>query len=207
MAAAIGKGVLGVILAGGLGTRLRAVVADKPKVLAEVNGRPFLSYLLTQFERAGIEKCVLCTGHLAEQVEQIFGEQFGKMSLAYSREEAPLGTAGAFRLAAGAYPFEHYLLMNGDSWCSVDLAKVIKFHLNSKADATITSVKLDERGRFGSLDIGANGKVLGFREKDSSSSGWINAGIYIISHGLASAIPAGKPLSLEKDFFPRWLQK
>ncbi len=88
-----------VILAGGLGTRLRSVVADRPKVIAEVGGRPFLSYLLDQLGTAGIEYVVLCTGHLGQQVRAIFGDSYATMKLVYSHEEAPMGTGGALPLA------------------------------------------------------------------------------------------------------------
>jgi NDP-sugar pyrophosphorylase family protein len=88
-----------VILAGGLGTRLRSVVADKPKVLARVHGKPFLSLLLDQLAAAGIRSAVLCTGYLGEQVQAEFGDSYGSIRLAYSQESSPLGTAGALRLA------------------------------------------------------------------------------------------------------------
>ena len=88
------------ILAGGLGTRLRPVLADRPKVLAEINGRPFLACLLDQLANAGCRSVILCTGYLGEQIYSAFGESYGSLlRLGYSREERPLGTAGALRLA------------------------------------------------------------------------------------------------------------
>src|SRR5215210_9346159 len=91
--------VTAVILAGGLGTRLRSAVADRPKVMAEIHGRPFLAYLLDQLFAAGVGRVVLCTGYMGEQVSSFFGESYGPLRLTYSRESAPLGTGGALRLA------------------------------------------------------------------------------------------------------------
>ncbi len=87
------------ILAGGLGTRLRSVVADRPKVLAEIHERPFLAYLLDQLAAAGVRNVVICTGYLGERVRAIFGNSYGEMQLHYSQESSPMGTAGALRLA------------------------------------------------------------------------------------------------------------
>src|SRR2546426_1458133 len=109
------------ILVGGLGTRLRAVVADRQKVLAPVAGRPFLEQLLDQLTAAGLKRVVLCTGHKAEQVEQTIGREYRGMSIGYSREPEPLGTAGAFRQALSLLDTDPVLACNGDSFCEVDL--------------------------------------------------------------------------------------
>src|SRR2546430_13300038 len=93
--------VAAVILAGGMGTRLRTVVADRPKVLAPVAGRPFLTYLLDQIADAGIQRAVLSTGHMAEQFASIIGDRYRGIELVYAREKLPLGTGGAIRFAAG----------------------------------------------------------------------------------------------------------
>src|SRR5690242_14144702 len=97
--AAIPQGVSAAILAGGLGTRLRSVVADRPKVLAPVGGRPFLTYLLGQLARAGVQEVVLLVGYGADQVRSTFGADYDGLRLLYSEETAPLGTGGAVRLA------------------------------------------------------------------------------------------------------------
>ena len=87
------------VLAGGLGTRLRPVVADRPKVLAQIRSQPFLTYLLDQIAAAGCRSVVLCTGYLGEQIESTFGKNYGPLRLIYSREQEPLGTAGSLKLA------------------------------------------------------------------------------------------------------------
>ena len=115
--------VTAVILAGGLGTRLRSVIADRPKVLAEVRGRPFLAYLLDQLIVAGSRSVVLCTGYCGEQILRTFGERYGPLRLSYSQERTPLGTAGALRAGLGQFGSDSVLALNGDSYCSLDLKK------------------------------------------------------------------------------------
>ncbi|MGB9105690.1 MAG: HAD-IIIA family hydrolase, partial [Terriglobales bacterium] len=110
------------VLAGGLGKRLQSVISDRPKVLAPVAGRPFLAYLLEQLVQAGAGKAVICTGHLAEQVRATFGGSFGPMPLIYSQEQQPLGTAGALRQALPLLDSDPVLVLNGDSYCDVDIA-------------------------------------------------------------------------------------
>src|SRR5437899_2628493 len=105
------------ILVGGLGTRLRGIVADRPKVLAEVRGRPFLAYLLDQLVASGFQDVVLCTGYRSEQVKEVFGDGYGPLRIVYSEETVPLGTAGALRLALPLLQSETILVMNGDSFC------------------------------------------------------------------------------------------
>src|SRR4028119_1495914 len=104
------------ILAGGLGTRLRAVVSDRPKVLAKVQERPFLAYLLQQLARSGIKSAVLCTGYMGEQVKIAFGDSCDSMRLLYSQETSQLDTAGALRLALPLIQSSSVLVMNGDSF-------------------------------------------------------------------------------------------
>src|SRR5262245_29284658 len=104
------------ILVGGLGARLRSALTDRPKALAPVDGRPFLAFLLGQLPAAGIRRVVLCTGYRAHQVEETFGSRYGDLALTYSREETPLGTGGALRLAVPRMDAERFLVLNGDSY-------------------------------------------------------------------------------------------
>src|ERR1051326_2110224 len=104
------------ILAGGLGSRLRSVVSDRPKVLAPVNGRPFLAILLDQLVESGAESVALCTGYLGEQVESAFGSVYRNLKIFYSREQSPLGTAGALRLGLPPLSARSILGMNGGSF-------------------------------------------------------------------------------------------
>src|SRR4051794_21216429 len=115
------------ILVGGLGSRLRSEIGERPKPLADIHGRPFLTYLLEQLETAGIRHVVLCTGFRGDMGETALGSSFGEMPLEYSQEPMPLGTAGALRLALPKVRSHTVLAMNGDSYCDVNLAELWKF--------------------------------------------------------------------------------
>lgn len=192
-----------VILAGGLGTRLREVVADRPKVLAVVNGRPFLACLLDRLIDAGIRRVVLCTGYMAELVRDTFGDSYRGMVLCYSREVAPLGTGGALRLALPLIDSDPVLVLNGDSFCDADLGLFARQHLAAAALASLVLVKVKDIARYGAVDVDEAGSVSSFREKGSQSGeGMINAGVYLLARSVIAAIPEGKPVSLEREVFP-----
>ena len=195
------------ILAGGLGTRLRSVVADRPKVLAPVAGRRFLAYLLDQLADAGFERAVICTGYLGEQVSEAFGEHWRKLRLHYSQETEPLGTAGALRLALDAIDTDQVLVLNGDSFCDVDLTGMAEFHRMRQARATIALADVPDISRYGAVQLGVAGAVGGFTEKGSVGPGLINAGVYLLERRLIESVPSGSFVSIERDCFPDWVGK
>jgi NDP-sugar pyrophosphorylase family protein len=210
--------ISGAILAGGLGTRLRAVVSDRPKVLASVRGRPFLAYLLDQFGEAGIGRVVLMTGYLAAQIQDEFGDLYQTIRLAYSTESAPVGTGGALRLAFPLLfpdvPVEDnevsrtILVMNGDSYCATDLAAFVESHRRQSAAASLVLTHVPDTSRFGKVDVAEDGRVERFLEKQGAGgAGWINAGIYLINRNLVAEIPAGRAVSIEREMFPTWSQR
>jgi NDP-sugar pyrophosphorylase family protein len=194
------------ILAGGLGTRLRPAIGERPKVLAEIDGRPFLAYLLDQVAAAGFREVVLCVGFRAEEVERALGSAHGPLRLRYSREAAPLGTAGALRLALPALAGEAALVMNGDSYCGADLAAAWRWHRERASEATLLLVEVADSARYGKVELGEDGAICRFVEKqDAGGAGWINAGIYLLARSRIERIPAETPLSLERDVFPGWV--
>ncbi len=196
------------ILAGGLGTRLRSVVNNRPKVLAEIHGRPFLAYLLDQLAAAGVRHVVLCTGYLGAQVQKMFGDSYDKLRLVYSREPAPLDTAGALRLALPLFKSDSVMVMNGDSFCDVDLSFFWNWHCQHEAHASMVLVEAADMGRFGSVEVNPIGEVIGFQEKSMRGrSGWINAGIYLIASSLIETIPEKGAVSLEHAMFPAWIDR
>jgi D-glycero-alpha-D-manno-heptose 1-phosphate guanylyltransferase len=198
--------ITAVVLAGGLGTRLRAVVADRPKVLAKVRGRPFLAYLLDQLRAAGIRHAVICTGHLGEHIRDAFGDAYRGVRLRYSQESAPLGTGGALRLAEPCLDSDPVLVLNGDSFCQSPLAAVAERHAFHRAAATIVLAKVEDTRRYGRVALGEDDVVTAFEEKGNTAGpGWINAGIYFLDKNLLHAIPAAEMVSLEKDVFPSWI--
>lgn len=199
------KDVTFAILAGGLGTRLQPVIGDHPKVLAQVSGRPFLCYLLDQIEAAGGVGVVLCTGYRGGEVQATIGTTYGRLSLTYSHETAPLGTAGALRLAMPLFK-PRVIAMNGDSYCPVNLAAVWAWHALSGARATLVMTEVPDTGRYGRIRFDADRRILEFVEKGMfHGRGWINAGIYCLERELLGSIPAGRSVSLERETFPAWI--
>ncbi|KAF5415374.1 MAG: hypothetical protein C5S49_05915 [Candidatus Methanogaster sp.] len=198
--------ITAVILAGGLGTRLRKVVSDRSKVMSDVCERPFLSYLLDQLADAGFKHVVLCTGYLGEQVQKVFGSKYGSLRLSYSQETEPLGTAGAIRLALPLFKSKSLLILNGDSFFETDLKSFVEQHYEKGSNASLLLVEMPDTSHYGSVNVDANNMVKSFDEKVSNSRhGWVNSGVYLIEEHMIRRIPASKSVSLEHEMFPAWI--
>jgi D-glycero-alpha-D-manno-heptose 1-phosphate guanylyltransferase len=194
------------ILAGGLGTRLRPALPGVPKVLARVGGRPFVSLLLDNLASAGIQQAILLTGYRGDQVRQALGVEHQGMALRYSEETSPLGTAGAVRQALPLLQTDTFLLLNGDSICRVDLARLLARHDKHQADVTLTVAHVGDASRFGRVEMKAHGRVSRFVEKqDNAGPGWINAGVYALNRELFQEIPLREYCSLERELLPVWV--
>ena len=194
------------ILAGGMGTRLRSVLPERPKVLAPVRGRPFLTYLLDQLAAEEVREVVFCIGYMADAVEETLGARYQTIRLTYSRESEPLGTGGALRQALPFFPSDPVLVMNGDSFVGVDLAGYVRWFLRKKLEVSLVLARVSDTGRFGRVTIDEKGRIQGFEEKGAHQGpGWINAGVYLLRKGIFQFIPPGKSFSLERELFPRLL--
>lgn len=187
-----------VILAGGFGTRLAAVVSDVPKPMAPVAGRPFLERLLDRLETQGIRHAVLAVGYRSGVIRSHFGSTRGDLKLSYSEETEPLGTGGALRLAFDAQSLARAIALNGDTWCDVDLADLSRAHLAAGVEATLTLVQQPDASRFGTVEVDGRGRVTGFREK-RPGAGLINAGVYALERRVFDLAPPGTRFSFEND--------
>jgi D-glycero-alpha-D-manno-heptose 1-phosphate guanylyltransferase len=197
------------LLVGGLGTRLRSVVPLTPKPLASVGNSSFLELLVRQLKRQGICRLLMCTGYLSDQIEREFGNgRAWDIAIEYSKEVSPMGTGGAVKLAeAHLKGASDFLVMNGDSFLEVDLPELIRFHHAREAFATIAVVRVGNAGRYGTVEMGPDGRVAGFTEKSGSElPGLINGGVYVFNRSVLEYFPEG-PASLEKDVFPRLLSR
>jgi NDP-sugar pyrophosphorylase family protein len=200
--------VKAVILAGGMGTRLRKVVSDRPKVTAEINGKPFLCYLFDQLADTGIERIVISTGYMADTVEDTMGASYKSIYVDYSKEEIPLGTAGALKLAGQAIDTEYCLVMNGDSYTEFDPVSLFMIHKQKNANIIILVKAVPDTSRFGAIQMNKQNEIVRFVEKgDSTGAGFINAGVYIMKTSALQKIPDKAPCSLEYDFFPAMIGK
>jgi len=194
-----------VILAGGMGTRLKTVVSDRPKPLAHINGRPFLDLLVENLRLQGLRRFVFCVGHQREKIIDHFKSRNDSEFL-FSEESRPLGTGGAVRHALPLIRGTPFLLLNGDSYCNVNLNELLTFHNNRKARASIVVSESQGRNDGGNIDLADDGRIISFREKISDSLGnssLINAGIYVLPRDLPSTWQAKDPFSLERDAFPQ----
>jgi len=201
-------GFTAVVLAGGLGTRLRSVVGDRPKALAPVGDEPFLGLLLDQLAAAGCRRIVLCTGHLGEQIEREFGREHGGVPLVYSRERTPLGTGGALRLCLPLLADDAVLVTNGDSYADADLRGFVA-RARLRAGASLLAVEVADTVRYGRLDLRrANDgslQVVACREKGVSGRGPIHAGLVWLPVGHLAALPSERPVSFETEVLPTLL--
>jgi len=200
--------VTAVILAGGLGTRLRQVVSDQPKVMAQINGKPFIAYLLDQLVAAGIGRVIISTGYMADIVEDTIGARYNGLHVDYSREETPLGTAGALKLAEQIVDSEYCLVMNGDSYTEFDAISLFISHKQKNANITILVKAVSNTSHFGTIQMNKQNEIIKFMEKESSTNiGLINTGIYIMKTSTLQKIPNKTPCSLEYNFFPAMIGK
>lgn len=198
-----------VLLVGGKGTRLRSVLPTTPKPLASVGSKSFLDLLVRQLRYQGIRRLIMCTGYLAAQIENEFGDGQGlDVVIQYSKEPNPLGTAGAVKFAQPyVQDASDFLVMNGDSFLEIDFHRLIKFHQDHAGIATIAALLVNNAGRYGTLQIGDNGRVTGFLEKTGADApGLINGGVYVFNRAIFDRIP-DEPASLEKEIFPRLLDR
>ena len=200
--------IAAVLLVGGLGTRLRSVVPSAPKPLASIGDKSFLELLVRQLRYQGIRRLVMCTGYLSDQIENEFGDgRLLNVTIEYSRELQPLGTAGAVKLArAYVEKTSDFIVMNGDSFLEIDFQHLVRFHREHGGMVTMAVLQVRNAGRFGTVRMDSTGQVISFSEKTGlESPGIINAGVYIFDHALLEHIPEGN-VSLERDVFPRILR-
>jgi D-glycero-alpha-D-manno-heptose 1-phosphate guanylyltransferase len=170
-----------IILAGGLGTRLRSVVADLPKCMAPVNGRPFLDILIERLRRQGAGRIILSTGYLSEVVEDWVRTHHPGEDILFSREETPLGTGGAILKALAFSEREDVLVCNGDTLFDVDVASLYTFHRSQGGECTIALKPMRDFERYGTVELGEDGWIRAFREKEPCQEGLINGGVYVIN--------------------------
>ncbi len=194
------------ILAGGLGTRLRPVLQHAPKPMAQVCGRPFLTCLLDQIESIGARQVILCTGYMGEVISTEIGPRWGRLDIRYSHEESPLGTAGALGNALPMLGADRAMVLNGDSLIDADLKAFVQWHMHNRYWASMMITHVQDSSRFGTVEWRGDRSVSAFHEKARNrGEGWINAGVYVMDRDALESIPETTPCSLETEVFPRWI--
>jgi D-glycero-alpha-D-manno-heptose 1-phosphate guanylyltransferase len=174
-------GMEAIILAGGFGTRLQSVVKELPKPMALINDRPFLAYMLSYLKRFDVHSIVLSVGYKKESIQAYFHDAFEGIPLCYACEDEPLGTGGAIKQALKHTKDDYVLVLNGDTFFSIDLNA---FWRTPCTDVLIAVKQMRESERYGSLEIDLAGKIRAFHEKKWMQKGYINGGIYKIRRNL-----------------------
>jgi NDP-sugar pyrophosphorylase family protein len=192
-----------IILCGGLGKRLRGVINDKPKPMATIGQRPFLDILMSYTSRYEFRRFILCVSYMKEFIREYYR---GKEGIVFSEEEKPLGTGGAIKKAEALLQSRSFLVMNGDSFISLDLNEFLAFHSRKQALASIALTPMKRVRGYGTVKLGDGGEVLSFDEKSGEGT-LINAGVYLFERDVLSLIPPGVNYSLEYDLFPQLIGK
>jgi len=188
-----------IILAGGFGTRLQPVVKDVPKCMAEVAGKPFLSYIFHYLQKEDFSHIVLSLGYKSEIIiEWLEYNKFG-FDISYVIEDKPLGTGGAIKYAMSKCRTESVVVMNGDTYFSIDMSKFVAFNIDKKVDITIALKPMSDFDRYGSVELGQNERIIKFNEKKICKSGLINGGTYLINKRIFDNFNFPEVFSFERD--------
>lgn len=170
-----------IILAGGLGTRLRSVISEVPKCMAPVDGKPFLYYVINHLLKEGIQKFIFSVGYKSEVIQQYLDEELSNIEYKLSVEEEPLGTGGAIRFACHQSAEKDVIVINGDTLFSVNVAKLEKAHQTLNANCTLSLKPMYNFKRYGVVELNTDASINSFKEKQFYKSGLINGGVYALS--------------------------
>ncbi|NLE65700.1 MAG: NTP transferase domain-containing protein [Elusimicrobia bacterium] len=191
------------VLCGGLGTRLRSVTGETPKVMAEVQGEPFLDFLIRYLISEGARRIILCAGYKAQAFEAYYQKKFTEAEIVLSIEPEPLGTGGAFKHAERHIRTDRVFGLNGDCFTPVRYADLLSRHVSRGSRATLVGVRVAGNKDFGTIVLNERQEITAFREKfETREVQYISAGIYCLERAVFGQMPAGK-FSIEYDLFPR----
>lgn len=196
-----------ILLAGGLGTRLRSVVSDRPKPMALIQSKPFMEYVVMELKNQGIQEIIFAVGYKGSMVEEYFGngEAFGFLA-SYAYEETLLGTAGAIRNGAKFVTEPQVLVLNADTFYRLNYGRLWKLKQENGLDMALVLRQVEDISRYGEAVLDAGQMLTAFNEKTAEvRSGTINGGVYLLSMDLIQEIPEGK-VSLENEMIPKWMK-
>jgi mannose-1-phosphate guanylyltransferase len=196
-----------IILAGGIGTRLRPLSCTRPKLLFPILNKPLLDWTLERLAESGVDGATLAVKYMAEVFMQRYGTSTNVIQITYSKEKKPMRTGGAIKNAEQLIGHnEHFLVLNGDIFTTIDYKALLKKHEESNAIATLALYRVKDPSRYGTAKLAENGRITQFVEKapkEEAPSNLINAGIYVLDPKIFEYIPAGQPVSIEHEVFPR----
>lgn len=196
-----------IILAGGLGTRLRSVVADLPKCMAPVAGKPFLSFVVDFLVQQGVTHFIFSVGYKRESIIEFIHEFYPTINAKFAIEKDPLGTGGAVKLAAGLCKEKNTFVLNGDTIFDMNLQQLSSFHYTHNADCTLSLKELNQFDRYGVVELNTENKVTDFKEKKYYEKGLINGGVYVLNVNRFLNEPLPGKFSFEKDYLEAYYQQ
>lgn len=194
-----------IILAGGLGTRLRSVVADVPKCMAPVNGIPFINFVISWLKNEGVNRFILSLGYKSEIVIEHIKKEFADIDIDFVIEESPLGTGGAIKLACSKVKSTHVLILNGDTLFNIDIKKFSVFHKEQNADFSVALKHMKNFSRYGSVEFNKDFSLKAFNEKKFCTEGFINGGVYALNVKSFIDTPLPDIFSFEKDYLEKYI--
>ncbi len=199
-----GPGGSAIILAGGLGTRLRSAVPDLPKCMAAVAGKPFLYHVVNYLQQQGVENFIFSLGYMHEVIEDFLKTNYPDLEYQLSIEQEPLGTGGAIRQACTYTDEKNVLALNGDTMFKADLNKLLAFHKQQEAACTLALKPMHDFDRYGVVEINKEGYVQSFKEKQFYKEGYINGGIYALNVEQFLSLDLPSKFSFEKDYLEEY---
>lgn len=196
-----------IILAGGFGKRLAHIVSDVPKPMADIEGRPFLEYLLGYLSQNKVTKVVFAVSYKREFIMNYFGNKYLNIEIHYSEEVEPLGTGGAIKKALSLCTGDNIFIINGDTYFDVNLEDMLRYHTSNNALVTIACKSLKDFDRYGTVLLdSSSGKIVSFVEKGKVTEGLINGGIYLLKREIFDKLDSER-FSFEKDFLEKSLHE
>lgn len=194
-----------IILAGGLGTRLRTVISELPKPMAPIDNKPFLEYLLNYVIKQGVTRIILSTGYKHEYIKDYFGDRFKNTSICYAVEEVPLGTGGGIKKALEKVRGDNVFILNGDTFFNVNFEELYNSHIAAGADLTLSLKPMEKFDRYGAV-LTERGRIIGFVEKKYNEKGYINGGVYVARKSLFEGLNLPDKFSFETDYMEKHVQ-
>ncbi len=197
-----------IILAGGLGTRIRSEIGDVPKALAKINGKPFLEYQLDYLYNWQVRKVVIAAGYKSEMIQNHFGDKFKGIDIVYSIEDKPLGTGGAIKKALDQIDGLRTIVVNGDTYYEVDIYKMVDFQRIKESNLVVNLSFEEDVSRYGTVRINKLHRITGFYEKRGKiEAGFVNGGFYFLNKAFFLSFDLPEKFSFEKDFLEKYYKE
>jgi D-glycero-alpha-D-manno-heptose 1-phosphate guanylyltransferase len=193
-----------IILAGGLGTRLRSAVPDLPKCMAPLKNKPFLQYVIDYLLEQKVNSFIFALGYMNEPILEFLSKQYPNLNYKIATEEEPLGTGGAIKNAIKLAEKKNVLVLNGDTMFKINVEEIFNFHNQQNASCTLSLKPMQNFDRYGVVEINKEGYIQSFKEKQHYEKGLINGGVYVLNKTSFLQLPLPDKFSFEKEYLENY---